>query len=128
MGSSLTATLPLFAHAGDWSEYRYEWDLAQVRSMRVDDHLSSLRKQREYRSALAGLQVGRGKERMLCCGVRACQDKWLALNGSLAACSEVLCSFAAPRRHVCWRSCRRMRGSCRAATASSGQQACRRVL
>ncbi|KAG2448847.1 hypothetical protein HYH02_006198 [Chlamydomonas schloesseri] len=42
---------------GDWSEYRYEWDLAAVRSMRVDDCLSSLRKQREYRSALAGLQA-----------------------------------------------------------------------
>ncbi|KAG2432877.1 hypothetical protein HXX76_008609 [Chlamydomonas incerta] len=42
---------------GDWSEYKYEWDLAQVRSMQVDDYLSSLRKRREYRSALAGLQA-----------------------------------------------------------------------
>eukprot|EP00198_Chlamydomonas_reinhardtii_P001201 XP_001690536.1 predicted protein [Chlamydomonas reinhardtii] len=42
---------------GDWSEYKYEWDLAQIRSMRVDDYLSGVRKQREYRSALAGLQA-----------------------------------------------------------------------
>ncbi|KXZ47048.1 hypothetical protein GPECTOR_38g285 [Gonium pectorale] len=45
---------------GDWDEYRYDWDLAVLRSLPVDDYKSVTRKEREYREAWAEVQVSHG--------------------------------------------------------------------
>ncbi|GLI64014.1 hypothetical protein VaNZ11_007175 [Volvox africanus] len=43
--------------AGDWNEYRYDWDLARIRSMPVADYHAVLRKERELRSLQAELKA-----------------------------------------------------------------------
>ncbi|GIL45780.1 hypothetical protein Vafri_2927 [Volvox africanus] len=43
--------------AGDWNEYRYDWDLARIRSMPVADYRAVLRKERESRSLHAELKA-----------------------------------------------------------------------
>ncbi|GIL94458.1 hypothetical protein Vretimale_656 [Volvox reticuliferus] len=43
--------------AGDWNEYRYDWDLARIRSMPVADYRTVLRKEKESRQLLAELKA-----------------------------------------------------------------------
>ena len=50
-------TRPPSGAAGDYDGYKYEWDLANVRSMPVDGYKSWLRNERAYRKALAALQA-----------------------------------------------------------------------
>ncbi|EFJ52503.1 hypothetical protein VOLCADRAFT_115981 [Volvox carteri f. nagariensis] len=54
---------PGLQSAGDWMEYRYDWDLARIRSMKVEDYRSVLRRERAFRSAWAEMQVLSGLER-----------------------------------------------------------------